>query len=564
MPSPKVVAEVVPVAKTHNKKKSSVAKESTNDAKVKKEVSSPKKEQMVKAPATVKVAAAPKTPTSPKAKKSTAVEETTINEDIVANAKKATTKTKTKKAASVEEVVSEEVVDKKTVEKTVKKLNVNPTLADTQGLNLSVAKVRNILSDLCINKQSYQALSVIRNTFLVLETEEEKLTIKEAKAVAKAAGLPEPKVKSKVEVKEDCNIGQLSEDIVNYLDICQIAYVESKGLLYSRKAVNKLSTGEKVKYNAAKLNAVKVFEEELLSQYLFQNKVFDLTAFNLNYNNKFYDDMEDYKPNWKESKGKELYDYCINLVNKHKIRFNTESRIFITAFVEFIIKQLVVNGTENCVFQKKKIIQLSHAVNNPSDKFTMFAFISNSNAYKQSLKLSEDDVAENKAISDAEEADDETEDEPEEENENDDDETEDVNSTEVLKKLQFKYYVTELCRNVRMELSNVDEVEASLSKYNQTSVSKGFKQFCSDVITELLQMFGNVLLNEVISREIRTVNYSVIDSLIKNSHTMHNLDYTETIKFIQEKYNIYNVFLAERKEERANKAIFTKASKASE
>ena len=170
-------------------------------------------------------------------------------------------------------------------------------------------------------------------------------------------------------------------------------------------------------------------------------------------------------------------------------------------------------------------------------EFTMFPFIASTNAYKKYVKQQVVDTA------DSEADDEEHEVEPAAESED-----EDVSD----RKLQFRYYVAELCRNVRMELSASDEVPYLESKFNQTSVSRLFKQFCSNVIIELLQTFGNVLKVEVSSRNVKTVNYSIIYSLLLCSHILHNLDATQTIEFIQQKYNLYNQFLTKRSNDRAD------------
>jgi hypothetical protein len=418
---------------------------------------------------------------------------------------KVSTDAKPKKESVKKETVKKES-DDEVVEKIPKKINVKATLADICGLNLSVAKIKNIISSLCINKETFTALK----------------EMKEHRVITSVTDVDEKKVE-----EFTFSLEGLSQETLAYLDMCSVSLNENKGLLYSRKVTRDMSKEDAARYNEAKRIAVSAFQAEQKNGHLFQQFEFNLTAFNLKYDSKFYDAMPDYEAGWKTLVNKELYTHCVNLVNKNKVRFNSESKIFITAFVEFIVKQLVVHGTKSCIADKKKIIQLSHALDAPSAEFTMFPFISSTSAYKKYVS---------QQVVDAEsETDDETEVEP---TESEDDVSD--------RKLQFRYYVAELCRNVRMELSAQDETPDLESKFNQTSVSRLFKQFCSNVIIELLQTFGNILKVEVTSRGVKTVNYSTIGALLQTAHILHNIEFAPTIEFIQEKYNVYNQFLADR------------------
>lgn len=429
------------------------------------------------------------------------------------SAKKETVKKETIK----KETTKTEDEEKKAVEKTPKKINVKPTLGHLCGLNLSVAKVRNIISNLCINN----------DTFVALKEMKEHRTIT-------TAGTTEPKQAEEFTFA----LKGLSQETLSYLDICTLSINESKGLLFSRKITRDMNKEQTIKYNEAKRIAVTEFQTEQKSGHLFQKFDFNLTEFNTKYNSAFYEKMEDSEVSWKLLKDHELYEYCVNVVNKNKVRFNSESKIFITSFVEYIIKQLVINGTKNCINDKKKIIQPSHALDNPSADFTMFPFISGSSAYKTYISGG-GMTAESEAMES--EAENEVESDPEVDHDTD---------SEVDRKLQFKYYISELCRHVRMDLSEADGTTDIESKFNQTSVSRLFKEFCSDIVIELLQMFGNILKVEVSSRQVKTVNYNIIGALVRNAHIFHSLDVKPTVIFMQEKYNKYNSFLKTRTDKR--------------
>jgi hypothetical protein len=408
-------------------------------------------------------------------------------------------------------VKTEEVEEKKVVEKSAKKINVKSTLADICGLNLSVAKVKNIISNLCINKETFMSLK----------------EMKEHRVMTGAA------TTTKSAEEFTFTLSGLSPETLTYLDACTLSINESKGLLYSRKVTRDMSKEDAAKYNEAKRIATASFQDSQKNGHLFQQFEFNLTAFNISYDADFYKGMEDFESGWKSLMDVELYTHCVNVVNKNKVRFNSESKIFITSYVEYIVKQLVINGTKNCIDDKKKIIQLSHALSNPMAEFTMFPFISGSMVYKNYMNKTQgsEDSVESEADAEVE-----TDIDPE---------TIGIDDSSD-RKLQFRYYIAELCRNVRMELSAADDVADIESKFNQTSVSRNFKQFCSNMVIELLGMFGSILKVEVQSRQVKTVNYNIIGALVQNTHIIHGLDYAPTVNFIQEKYNIYNTFLTER------------------
>ncbi len=434
--------------------------------------------------------------------------------------KKVDEKSKKKETKKVEEKTPKKTSKKEEKEEVVKekvpkKINNKPTLSDTCGLNLSVAKVKNIVSNLCVNKQTYHATKELKN-HRVFENEDKKGDF-------------------------TFSLDGLSKSTLDYLEECWAHALVDARIAHARKVVKGLSKDKEKEYTAKKRQAMAEFHDSQKNDNLFGDQEFDLTAFNLAWNPKFYDDMK--VEDWKSYKDVELYEFCSNLVNKNKVRFNPEAKVFITAFVEYIIRQLVVNGTVNTVEDKKKIIKLEHALDTDSEgfqeRFPLFPFLVNLNVYKKYLT---------ELDRDSDEEDDEDE---HEEDGLDEEESEEVEMNE--RQLQFKYYVAELCRDVRMELSQHDEEAESIdsSLYNQTSVSKDFKQFCSDAIVELLHIFGETLLSEVESRGVKTINYTIVRTLVQVSHKLYNLKSDDTVKFIQQCYNKNKVYLKERKEKRA-------------
>jgi hypothetical protein len=458
-----------------------------------------------------------------KVKKESKKKETKKESKKESKSKKSETPAKKSKTKKDEDA---EVVEKaEKVEKPPKKINVEPTISDEQGVNLSPAKVKNIIADLCINAEIISALKELKAARIMHDCDKD--------------GVAGDKKKGKPADGFTLSVKDLTPETVAYFQKCHEEATEDNRHAYAQEVVKGFDSELKSRYTKEKQEAMNAFMESQKKDRLFLKSKFDLDAFNLEFNPDMYEGMEP-EVQWMKLKNEELYSYLSSIGNKQKVRFNAEAKIFITAFVEHIIGQLIVNGTKNCVNNKKKIIQLQHALDTILPDFELFPFVASCNSYRKYI------APEAEIVDDAEVQEDE---EPEEEDENTDE------KKPVARSIQFKYYVAETCRAKRMELSaNDDSVEDPLkSKYNQTSVSCVFKQFCSDVIVELLHIFGNVLKTEVMTRGVKTVNYDIISALIYNTHIIHNVPVDSTLKFIQSSYNKYNEYVATRQVERKAK-----------
>jgi hypothetical protein len=451
-------------------------------------------------------------------KKSTKKTEETLKKEEV---KEALPKKSSKKAAKK----TEEAPVKKEEEekKKAKKININPTISDAQGLNISVAKVKNIIN-LCINHHPYYALKNMKDARVFLDHAD-----------------PEDEEKG-ARKRFTFSLDLLTEETRTYLDKCYLTLLESNRVTHCKEYIKKLSAEKKKEYTAAKKQAVSEHQAVQKTAHLFQLHEFDLTSFNLKWDPNFYKNME--TGSWKSLKNMELYSYCTNLVNKVKVRFNAESKIFITAFIECILRQLVTNGTLNCIKDGNKIIQIRHALDSSSkdfqERFPLSPLISNLETYRKHLASTEEPTEEPAAEDHSTE-------------EHDEDQTPEGDTG---RKFQFKHYVTELCRSVRIELAKKDSSVEDMIKspYIEACVSKPFKQFCSNIIVDLIRVFGNILKTEVSTRSVKTVNYTIVKTLLQVSHIICGLDaeLDNTVSFIQDKYCLYNEYLKTRSSKRSS------------
>jgi hypothetical protein len=522
--------EATPVAKKNMKRKFVDKKASTD------EVEANEKPEKVEKVKTEK----PKKEKAAKAAKS---------DKTAQKADKASKPAKAAKADKNKEVVDADVDDESVTEKVKKapkSINTKPTAADKNGLNLPVSKVKTVIDNYCINRESEEVLlklKTLRN--FVDDTKDFTFNWEDVPASTK-------------DFIDGC-----------YTDVCdRILAGTFKTFL---KELSSKNQKEHKRYLKLKEEAIKAFETEKAKTNLFTDAKFNLTEFNRNFSSDFAAAIKKDEIDLNALTDMELFNACSTILSKNNIRFNVDVKTFITAFVEFIIKQLVVNGINNCIDEKKKIIQLKHALDTVRPEFELFPFIQNTNTYKHYVEsggeveeLSASDIVDDEDASD-------DENDLEDADEDEDAEAESNSGPKKVRKLHFRHFVDELCRSVRMEISNGDETalgedgeqDPLKSKYNQVNISKKIKQFCSNVIIELSNTFGSVLKIEVLSRGIKTVNYATVCALVQSSHVLYGLDYQKTAAFIQDKYNKYNAAIAVNKVERAEKKVLSKKEKAS-
>ena len=81
--------------------------------------------------------------------------------------------------------------------------------------------------------------------------------------------------------------------------------------------------------------------------------------------------------------------------------------------------------------------------------------------------------------------------------------------------------------------SEFDKNGDPMKVYNYTSVSKIFKNFCSTLVCEFLIRIGKMLKKEIETRGIKTVNDTVIQTVISHYHIVSGVPETDTFNFMK-------------------------------
>ena len=350
-------------------------------------------------------------------------------------------------------------------------------------------------------------------------------------------------------------VSKMSKKTQDFISVANKEYESSYKMEFAKTKIAALPDDVRTASNNAKSVARDEHDKNIAEVYLVDTSVFNVEQFNSQYMPDFYKDFVLPKSDsneWKNS---------IDKINKLKNRFSTNSRVFISAFVENIIKQLVSTSLVSCVSDNKKIIQLSHILDASkegfADRFPLYALIENLTTFKQAQAyVKNPQSAKVSEVADvAEVAEPQDDSDPDASKRLKNDKSNDIFSlvgVSLEVQYQFRYYVAEICKEIRMDLANteVDSEGKLMDVYKNTSVSKLFKNFCSTLICEFLMRIGKMLLIEVNARGIKTVNDSIINTVIAHYHTVCNVDKTNTITFIQEVTSKYYSYVSDRQQKR--------------
>jgi hypothetical protein len=422
---------------------------------------------------------------------------------------------------------------------THRKINVKPVLAKTTGINISPAKVKNIVSNYVLNKDVYKALKELRGAT--------------PKQVFKEDGEGDKKTKVLVETIKGTPVSGLSPETCAYIKHATDSFENNQKEEYLRAKVSKMPPPLAKKYAEARNKAKELHESTHKDSFLHEGEPFDVEAFSRKYDPHFYDTYDSEKKVRDTADKSDEWKKAIDKVTKLKNRFSTNSRIFLSALVEYLIKQLAMNGTVSCVADKKKIIQLSHILDTSKpgfkDRFPLYPLIVNLDTFKQAQAHLNSSEVEKKSDSDAD-------------NDADETTTKSEKNTDLFqldgmsldKQYQFRYYIGETCREVRMDLSGESSEDKDDEKanevYNYTSVSKVFKNFCSTLVCEFLIRIGAMLKKEIETRGIKTVNDTVISTVILHYHIVCGVNEGPTVDFIKEAVTKYYSYVSDRQETR--------------
>jgi hypothetical protein len=417
-----------------------------------------------------------------------------------------------------------------------RKINSKPVLAETTGINISPAKVKNIVSNYVLNKDACEALDEIKKA----RPHTVKKVVDGKDVTENVAGVP---------------VSSLSQKTVDYVAFANNEYESIRRAEYAKRKISAMPEAARKAYTTAKNAAQDDHIKNHTKQYLnIDRSTFNVDLFNSQYIPSFYDEYTKSKAASESADKNDEWKRAIDKVTKLKNRFSTNSRVLLSAFIECIIKQLALNGTVCCVADQKKIIQLPHILDTSKEgfekRFPLYPLIVNLDTFKKAHAYINNPPSENVVSKDSDVHD--KNDKNVKVEKNTDIFTLDGISLDT--QYQFRYYIAESCREIRMELAK-NEVDADgnpMHVYNYTSVSKIFKNFCSTLVCEFLMRIGKMLGKEIETRGIKTVNDTIIGTVISHYHTVCGVDESNTLDFIRAVTARYYNYIDERQKNRRN------------
>ncbi len=424
----------------------------------------------------------------------------------------------------------------------VRKVNSRPVLAKSTGLNISPAKVKNVVSNLVLNRSSWAALTELRDNRPRTETNE----VKGKEVVTEIAGKP---------------VAQLSPETQAYLAFATAEYDRAAREEYARARVAAMKPEARSAYTTARNAAKAAHDKEHTARFLDNSgSSFDYDAFNSKHDKNFYDAHTKQLAKDAASSKTDEWQSAIERVTKLKSRFSTNSRVFLSAFAEYLVRQLAANGTVCCVADKKKIIQLSHVLDTTkegfAERFPLYPLIVNLDTFRQAQEhlRSKADAAKAPASDEESKSGDSDDSAPVKKSPETD--LFKIDGVSLDRQYQFRYYVAETCRETRMDLATTEKgADGNLMEvYNHTSVSKVFKNFCSTLVCEFLMRIGRMLETEIDTRGIKTVNDTIISAVISHYHTVCGVDGAPTLEFIRGVATKYYGFVSTRQQNRKSGA----------
>lgn len=430
--------------------------------------------------------------------------------------------------------------------------NTKATSLETQGIGVGTARVRNAVRYCSLNPREY----AVRNALRKAENKPvmPKSTDEKSEPVMPPQGPQTP-------------ISQLPEEVQAVVREAVAAYEDSLRDAYERTVVEKYAeNGTKAEYEQARKEAKAKFDQEHKNDekqwvhYPCKEDQFDLHAFNLSYDPKFYDGFAEYKKthdhyqighlpnesskddNKSKFKGltknksvankvvKEPYNEwtrAMALLNKIMTRLSGRIHYIIACFLDRVVEQYAENGILNCFQDNRRTVNLNHALTvGPNFENTCYLhkFVETLDHYRQAttwLKNCTDAKSQHKDDKKA-------------------------GTTENVKAVlpdypkiyednySFTGYVVDICREVRKRLAAAETDPKKKELLISTNVSNDFKQFCSYILYEIIMRIGDNLKILVEASGVKTVSDAMVYQTLQQIHTTCGMDYQKTRLVMQE------------------------------
>jgi hypothetical protein len=438
--------------------------------------------------------------------------------------------TKTTKKGGVLKKATKKGGKKTKVVKPRRPHNLKPAPLDYAGVGIGPARVKKVLTCTALNPRE----ALVRRALLKAENRpvRPKPTEKNPNPEMPAQGPQTP-------------IDKLAPEILAVVREAEKSHQDSLTEDYEKSIVATYSQEKKDAYQELRKAAA-------------SKDGFNLHAFNVSYDKKFYDGFAAYcvendsymlGRKFIDNKTKESYEKynqwtrATALVNKLCTRLSSETRNILAAYLDNLVIQYASNGIYNCIQEGRSIVQLRHALT-PNEGFDervpLDAFARTLSNYQLALNWLDNcrEIRED-ARRMKEKGDEVQVDMPEYPNPDYDED--------------FDGYAVDICRSVRISMAESQTVAAVKKQYLDASISSDFKRFCSFLIYEAILRVGAVLKSEVALGNVKTVSEKLMYHALRQIHNSCGIDFESVQKDLEERLKKFDKWREERREARKNR-----------
>jgi len=419
--------------------------------------------------------------------------------------------------------------------------NIKPATMDTTGIGIGPARVKSVLMNISLNPREF----AVRNAILAAENKPRK-----PKPTAED---PDPEMPAQ---GPQTPIDKLDAHSLSVIHEAEQAHENSIRESYERNKVSTMDDNTRRKYNMARKEAQNVSEEK--------KGTFVLQDFNTLFDKTFYDGYATHKKEndnyvtglvFEDKDGKPYekynqYSRATALVNKLCIRLSGNTRNIIACFLDRIVEQYALNAIHNCLEQKRRIVQLFHALTETEgfdERVPLSTFVGTLKNYARARDWIDNCRELKKQFKQTQEVEDK------------------VVLPEYPKPEDYSYdfggYVGEICRSVKIRLAETMTSEAERVRVLSTSVSQEFKQFCSYVIYESILRIGSSLCLSVERQGVKTISDAMVYYVLKQIHSVCGIEYDTTNHDMSNRLNKFKEWRGSRKKERKDKRSGKKSDK---
>jgi hypothetical protein len=270
----------------------------------------------------------------------------------------------------------------------------------------------------------------------------------------------------------------------------------------------------------------------------------DMVKFNTSFNKQFYKKLcKETMPTGLSRDGSKWSEHkrAIACIGKMKIRFSKQTSVYIAAYLEYVVRQLLESGIRNCVDSKCKTVKVKHVFNTSTDSPTnlrLKKLIYSLDTYSEWRSFFQKQLLYKSALSKKNSLSDKVEKAEAKGSVGQSLLKELERATHELEALQlteepsdnarFTLYSGKVFKWVRANMVSTED-----TNYSSTSLSNELKVFCSDVMSELVERLVESFNVVVRSSGVKTISNNIVRNSIEQTFALFGMDFSGVGEFLE-------------------------------